>query len=107
MTRDILLSQFAPSASTDTTRQSANRKLVEDIYRPEDAPNGMGWCMALGRWLPRDQLKASHVYQRRWPLGVAVNAFSMSAMPLAFMLIICWLCNCMPNVPGHDKEVFA
>ncbi|CAL8466517.1 g6053 [Coccomyxa elongata] len=36
-----------------------------------DAPPGMGWCMALEQFLECDQLKVSHVYQRRWPSDTA------------------------------------
>lgn len=32
-------------------------KVVEEIYRPRDAPPGFGWCMALGPFLECEQLK--------------------------------------------------
>ncbi len=48
-------------------------QLAEESYCPTDGPQGMGWCMALGRFLIHDQLKVSHVYKRFWPMDTAVS----------------------------------
>ena len=74
--RDSFFAKFDPPSSAVESRKEEDKRTAEAAYFPAETPKGFGWCMAMGRFIKRSEMKASHVYQRHWGMQTAVGALS-------------------------------
>ena len=70
---DVFDNIFAPTISDLSQHTNLVTETCTTAYKAEDRPEDQLWCMVLGQYLEENQIKASHIYKRTWPVSYAVS----------------------------------